>query len=40
MNGAAARRRRTGPPQNWQVVSTGAEMRCRTSYVRSQRSHS
>jgi hypothetical protein len=29
-----------GPPQNWQVVSAGAEIGWRTSYVRSQLAHS
>jgi hypothetical protein len=40
MKGAAASSRRTGPPQNWHVVSAGAEMDCRTSYVLAQRAHS
>jgi hypothetical protein len=34
MKGAAARRRRTGPPQCWQAVRGSAEIDWRTSKVR------
>ncbi len=40
MKGAAASKRWMGPPQYWQVVRGGAEMRCLTSYTRSHCSHS
>lgn len=39
MNGAGARRRRTGPPHFWQVARGGSEMRCRTSKTPAHRSH-
>lgn len=39
MNGAGARRRRTGPPHVPHAARGGSEMRCRTSKTRSQRSH-
>jgi hypothetical protein len=39
MNVAGLSRRRTAPPQCWQVVRGSAEMRCQTSKVRWQPSH-
>lgn len=39
MNGAGARRRRTGPPHFSQAARGGSEMRCQASKTRSHRSH-